>query len=138
MGDTENPEAPTQGHIENLAEPQASPYASHRDYMARAVPGADERFKKLQERAKEAFKKYIREEKCLVIFFRDMNAAELGRILAKFPMLAKPLMILCNVAERAIERDLGLKNINSYNPRFRDDSAKALAGYLKPFLPERM
>ena len=52
-----------------------------------------------------------------------MNATELGRILAGHPVLAKPIMILCNVAERAVERDLGLKGLNSYSPRFQRDSA---------------
>jgi len=113
-------------------------YASHRDYLKRAAPAADERAKLIRERAAEAFKDYIREERCSVIHFADINATELGRILAKYPVLAKPLMILCNVAERAIERDLGLKGLNSYSPRFQRDSAKALAGYLRPFLPERM
>ena len=113
-------------------------YASHRDYVKRATPAADERAKLIRERAAEAFKDYIREERCLIIHFADINATELGRILAKYPVLAKPLMILCNVAERAIERDLGLKGLNSYSPRFQHDPAKALAGYLKPFLPERM
>lgn len=92
----------------------------------------------IRENALAAFKEHITVERCQVINFRDMNAAELGRILAKHPVLAKPLMILCNVAERAIERDLGLKGLNSYKPRFQRDSAKALAGYLKPFLPEKM
>lgn len=113
-------------------------YASHRDYIKRASPLADERCKVIREKAVEAFKDYIREERCLVIHFADMNATELGRILAKFPSLAKPLMILCGVAERAIERDLGLKGLSSYSPRFQKDSAKTLAGYLKPFLPARM
>jgi len=80
----------------------------------------------------------MQEERCRLINFQDINATELGRILAKYPILAKPLMILCNVAERAIERDLGLKGLNSYNPRFQRDSAKAVAGYLKPFLPDRI
>lgn len=113
-------------------------YATHRDYLKRAEVAAIERARIIREKASEAFKDFIREERCLVIHFADINAAELGRILAKYPVLAKPLMILCNVAERAIERDLGLKGLNSYSPRFQRDSAKALAGYLKPFLPERM
>lgn len=113
-------------------------YASHRDYLKRAAPEADKRAGVIRKQAAEAFKDHIRKEQCLVIHFADVNATELGRILAKYPLLAKPLMILCNIAERAIERDLGLKGLNSYRPRFRSDSAKALAGYLKPFLPERM
>lgn len=113
-------------------------YASHRDYLKRATPQADARYKIIREKALEAFKSYIREERCLVIHFDGMNATELGRVLAKYPSLAKPLMILCGVAERAIERDLGLKGLNSYSPRFQKDSAKVLAGYLKPFLPDSM
>jgi hypothetical protein len=113
-------------------------YGTHRDYLSRAMPAADLRMQLIRENALAAFQGHITEERCLVINFRDMNATELGRVLAKYPVLAKPLMILCNVAERAIERDLGLKGLNSYSPRFQRDSAKALAGYLKPFLPERM
>jgi hypothetical protein len=113
-------------------------YGTHRDYLSRASPAAESRMVVIRENALAAFKDHLTEERCQVINFRDLNATELGRILAKYPVLAKPLMILCNVAERAIERDLGLKGLNSYSPRFQRDSAKALAGYLKPFLPERM
>ncbi len=74
-----------------------------------------------------------------MILFSEINATQLGQILAKFPILAKPLMILGNdVAKRALERDLGLKNINSYAPRFTGDTAKVIAGYLKPFLPPQI
>jgi len=119
-------------------EESRSSYGTHRDYLLRATPAAELRVQVIRENALAAFKDHISEELCLVINFRDMNATELGRVLAKYPVLAKPLMILCNVAERAIERDLGLKGLNSYSPRFQRDSAKALAGYLKPFLPECM
>lgn len=123
--------------IVSFVEP-AGAYASHRDYVRRAKPEADARRALIREQALRAFKDHLSEERCLVINFRDMNATVLGRILAAHPLLAKPLMILGNVAERAIERDLGLKGLNSYNPRFRRDSAKAIAGYLKPFLPDRI
>ena len=89
---------------EKVADAKAA-YASHRDYLKRAAPAADDRAKIIREKALDAFKDYIREERCLIIHFADMNATELGRILAKYPSLAKPLMILCGVAERAIERD---------------------------------
>src|SRR5437667_10555444 len=87
-------------------------YASHRDYVKRATPAANERAKLIRERAAEAFKDDIRDERCLVIHFADINATEIGRILAKYPVLAKPLMILCNVAVRAIERHRGTKGVN--------------------------
>jgi len=122
---------------ERLSEPQTG-YSTHRDYMKSASPAADKRHELVRKCAAEAFAPFIRTLQCKVIHFADINAAELGRILARYPILAKPLMALCNVAERAIERDLGLKNLNSYSPRFQKDWAKALAGYLKPFLPERM
>ncbi len=105
------------------------------DYVRRAGPEADQRSEQVRNVARVAFRDDLREEKRLVILFSEINATQLGQILAKFPILAKPLMILCNVAERALERDLGLKNMNSYAPRFTGDTAKVIAGYLKPFLP---
>ncbi len=124
--------------VSGLLNEPAGCYATHRDYLKRAMPAAEERGRVIRQNALDAFQDFLTEERCVVINFRDMNATVLGRILANYPVLAKPLMILCNVAERAIERDLGLKGLNSYNPRFRRDSAKALAGYLKPFLPDRI
>jgi len=41
----------------------------------------------------------------------------------------------CNIAARAIERDLSIKNLDTYNPRLNQDQAKVIAGYIKPFLP---
>lgn len=47
----------------------------------------------------------------------------------------KPLVIAANIAARAIERDLGIANVDTYNPDLSPEQAAAIAGYLKPFLP---
>jgi hypothetical protein len=138
MADGEVFPAKNEDRPDNALQEPVTTYATHRDYVSRARPAADSRLDIIREQALEAFKNHLTEERCLVIHFRDMNATQLGRILAAHPVLAKPLMILCNVAERAIERDLGLKGLNSYKPRFQRDAAKAVAGYLKPFLPDRI
>lgn len=39
------------------------------------------------------------------------------------------------MAGRAVERDLGIRNVNTYKPRLTPELTNALAGYIKPFLP---
>ena len=57
-------------------------------------------------------------------------------ILKKFSqMILKPILAACNIVARAIERDLGIKNVDTYKPKLSHDQAKVLAGYIKPFLP---
>lgn len=113
-------------------------YASHQNYMERSKNAADERCEVISELARVAFQPFIRTETCLVIYFQDMSAIELGKILERFPLLAKPLMLLCNVAERAIERDLNIKGIHPYKPKFDARTSAAVAAYIKPFLPRVM
>ncbi|MBI3944908.1 MAG: hypothetical protein HY321_03245 [Armatimonadetes bacterium] len=50
-------------------------------------------------------------------------------------MALKPLLASCNIAARAIERDLGIRNVDTYAPRLSEDQAKVIAGYVMPFLP---
>jgi hypothetical protein len=64
-----------------------------------------------------------------------MSAINLSKTIFINPMVLKPLLTSCNIAARAIERDLGIRNINTYSPRFSRDQAKVLAGDIKPFLP---
>ena len=65
-----------------------------------------------------------------------MKANELGRAIAAYPSILKPLLAACNVAGRAIERDLGIKGLNTYEPRLTEENALVIAGYIKSFLPK--
>lgn len=65
-----------------------------------------------------------------------MSASELAKAIIAYPVILKPLVSVCNIAGRAIERDLGIKNLDTYDPKLDSDKANLLAGYIKPFLPE--
>lgn len=64
-----------------------------------------------------------------------MTAYDLAKAIVGQPLILKPLLAACNIAARAIERDLSIKNVNTYSPRISEDQAKVIAGYIKPFLP---
>jgi hypothetical protein len=111
-------------------------YNKHQDYMNLAKPVALLRKPLVLNAMREAFSEYI--EKCEVeaIVFENVSAARLAEILHKYPILLKPLLTICNVAGRAIKRDLGLRNINTYKPSLNENSAMLIAGYIKNFLPQ--
>jgi hypothetical protein len=54
---------------------------------------------------------------------------------AREPSILKPLLAVCNIAGRALDRDLGLKNIDTYVTKLVEKQALVTAGYIKPFLP---
>lgn len=113
----------------------ADEYSSHADYMAIVCDDAEARCQEVADALRQAFQPFIEIRTAEVIVFSDVTAAELGRIIALHPAVLKPLLAICNVAGRAVERDLGIKNVDTYRPRLTGDQAMALAGYMKPFLP---
>jgi hypothetical protein len=64
-----------------------------------------------------------------------MTANDLSEAIFSKPEILKPLFASCNIAARAIERDLGIKNLDTYSPRLSRDQAGIIAGYIKQFLP---
>ena len=82
-----------------------------------------------------AFKRFVKEDRVQVIQLADVTVFDLAAILRSHPILLKPLAIAANIGERAIERDLGIRNVSTYRTRLDDQTAAAIAGYLKPFLP---
>lgn len=110
-------------------------YSSHTDYVAAVCEAADQRCKEVCQALLQAFGRYVEVRQTEVIVFSEVSAAELGTILAQNPMIVKPILAICNVAGRAVERDLGIKNLDTYQPRLSAGEASALAGFIKPFLP---
>lgn len=110
-------------------------YGSHRDYMKLVAADAEERQIAIQKVLRDAFRKFIATRPVEVIVFADMNVLELASAIQKFPAVLKPLTATCNIAARAIERDLQIKNVATYNPKLTAEQAAAIAGYIKPFLP---
>ena len=89
----------------------------------------------MENALRAAFEEFIQTQEVEVIAFSDMTAGRLADSLWRHPMVLKPLLAASNIAARAVERDLGIRNLNTYKPRLSKENALAIAGYLKSFLP---
>lgn len=110
-------------------------YSTQRDYMLDVQPGADQRQGEIEAALRAAFADFIEQRQVDVIVFADMSAVDLAKVIQAQPIILKSVLTCCNIAARAIERDLSIKNLNTYTPRLSEDQTKVIAGYLKPFLP---
>jgi hypothetical protein len=110
-------------------------YGTHKDYMERVKAEADTRQKIVEKAIRNAFARFIERQEVEVVIFSRMSALDLAKAIIDHPQVLKPLLATCNIAARAIERDLDLKNLDTYTPRLTEDHANVIAGYIKPFLP---
>jgi hypothetical protein len=110
-------------------------YGSHADYMARVKENADARQATIESALRSALGQFIERRTVEVVIFSSMNVLDLGRALIQQPLILKPLLATCNIAGRALDRDLGLENVDTYEPKLSEEHAIAIAGYIKPFLP---
>jgi hypothetical protein len=56
-----------------------------------------------------------------VIVFSGMTAFQLAEAIVGHPLILKPLLAAYNIAARAIERDLSIRNVDTYRPRIDQD-----------------
>jgi len=110
-------------------------YGSHQEYMSWVDKDADKRQETIEKALRKAFAPFIEQKAVEVIVFSGMNVHELAAAITAYPSVLKSLLAVCNIAGRAVERDLGIKNLNTYLPKLSDNEASAIAGYIKPFLP---
>ncbi|MGQ9684276.1 MAG: hypothetical protein ACUVX9_17230 [Anaerolineae bacterium] len=110
-------------------------YGTQRDYVESVRGGADERQQAVEEALRQAFAAFIERREVEIVAFVSMSATDLANALIVRPLILKPLLACCNLAARAVERDLDLRNLDTYLPRLSEGDARLLAGYLKPFLP---
>lgn len=110
-------------------------YGSHADYMDWVKDDADSRQEAIEDALRKAFSNFMEKREVEVIVFSSMTAFDLAEAIINHPLILKPLLAACNIAARAIERDLSIKNVDTYSPRLSDDQVKVIAGYIKPFLP---
>jgi len=113
-------------------------YGSHQDYMRRVKADADARQQTVEKALREAFARFIEKREVEVVVFSSMKAEDLAQAMLAYPLILKPILGSCNIAARAIERDLGIKNLDTYTPHLTEDQVKIVAGYVKPFLPAYM
>lgn len=110
-------------------------YGDHADYIGLVKKDAESRKKSVENALHDAFSAFLEKREVEAIVFSSMTAFDLAKAILNHPIILKPLLAACNIAARAIERDLSIKNVDTYSPRLNDGQAKVIAGYVKPFLP---
>lgn len=121
-----------------VADPGGPAYPTHRDLIARVELAAKRRAFFVQELLREAFRSATVRRELEVIALRELDEGALADILHQHPGVLKPLLLVANVASRALDRDLGIRNLDTYEPRISRDQAARIAAYIHPFLPESM
>ncbi len=110
-------------------------YGSHADYMSWVAEDARTRQETIEQALLDAFADFIEARQVEVIIFSKVSVMDLANAIIRYPSILKPLLAICNIAARALERDLQIKNIDTYNPKLTEQRASAITGYIKPFLP---
>jgi hypothetical protein len=113
-------------------------YSSQADYFNWVKKDAQERLASITTSLRKAFENVIHKEELEIIMFSDVTVKELASRIIKYPMILKPLLLASNIAARAIERDLGIRNLDTYDTQMSRDDAASIAGYIKPFLPDSL
>ncbi|MDM8008305.1 MAG: hypothetical protein QUV05_19365 [Phycisphaerae bacterium] len=111
-------------------------YDTHADYMGWVRADAEARQADVVTALIQAFAPFIEKREVDVINFAAMTAMDLAAAIQAHPIILKSLLACCHVAGRAIERDLDIRGVDTYEPRLSEPKAAAIAGYLKPFLPQ--
>jgi hypothetical protein len=113
-------------------------YDSHADYMGWVKNDVDARSVEVRATLIRAFTGFVEVREIEVINFSAMTAMDLAAAIRNEPSVLKSLMACCNVAGRAVERDLDIRGLDTYASRLSETHAAAIAGYLKPFLPQEL
>jgi len=113
-------------------------YATQADYSEWVRESTIQRMDMVTTSLRKAFVDVIHKEEIEIIVFSELKVQELANKLISYPLILKPLLLSTNIAARAIERDLGIKNLDTYNNRLSEEWAFSIAGYVKPFLPESL
>ena len=113
-------------------------YDTHADYMGWVAEDAASRQTAVGQALRSAFASFIELREVEVINFSAMTVLDLARAISSHPAILKPIIAACNVAARGIERDLDIRNVNTYRPQLSSEEAAAIAGYVKPFLPQEV
>src|SRR5438093_7574305 len=98
-------------------------YGSHHDYMSWVAEKANQRQIATENMLREAFAPFIETRAIDVIVFSNISVFDLARALQNYPVILKPLISVCNIAGRAIERDLQIKNIDTYAPKLNEQQS---------------
>jgi hypothetical protein len=118
----------------NSVEDPSGEYANHAVRMSWVRADAETRRSIVEAELRRAFARYIETRPTEWIRFDMVSAGVLSKAFLDHPTVVKPITAICNIAGRAIRRDLGF-DVDTYRPRLTPAQANQLAGYVKPFLP---
>jgi hypothetical protein len=110
-------------------------YGSHTDFVSWVEESAPKRHALVETELRTAFREHIEMRQTEFVLLGRVSATDLALIIREHPTVLKPLLSVCNIAGRALARDIGISNLNTYEPRLDAGQAAAIAGYIKPFLP---
>jgi hypothetical protein len=112
-------------------------FANHAVRMAWVRADAEARRSTIAAELRLAFAAHIETHPTEWIRFETVSTNTLSQAFLDHPAVVKPITAICNIAGRAIRRDLGF-SVDTYRPRLTRAQADQLAGYVKPFLPPGM
>jgi hypothetical protein len=124
-----------EGSGEPSATDAATGYGNQKEYVSRVLPAAIARQREIEQELRLAFSAYIEMREIDVVIFERMPATDLAKAIKEHPRILKALLAACNLAGRALKRDLKIDNIDTYEPTLTSEQANAVAGYLLSFLP---
>lgn len=111
-------------------------YETQPELIKKVDKQAQERHEEIVSALNLAFENHIKTVEEKSIQLSKINVETLADILLEYPIILKPMLILtCVFGSRALQRDLGLKSIDTYNPRLTRELALRISEYLKPLLP---
>jgi len=86
---------------------------THADYIGWVRAEAETRHAAIVAAMTEAFAPFIERREVDVINFSAMTAMDLAEAIQAHPIILKSLLACCNVAGRAIQRDLDIRGIGT-------------------------
>ncbi len=86
-------------------------YDTHADYMGWGKADAEARQAAIAAALTEAFAHFIEKREVDVVNFSAMTVMDLAAAIQTHPTVLKALLACCNVAGRAIERDLDIRGV---------------------------
>src|SRR5262245_28299043 len=100
-------------------------YDTHADYIAHVREASTDRQAEITTALVRVFAPFIERREVDVINFSNMTALDLADAIRADPRIMKPLLTCCNVAARALERDLDIRGVDTYVPRLNERQAAA-------------
>jgi hypothetical protein len=112
-------------------------YTTEIDYYHYVAPMAEERASEIEAELFAAFKGYFVSNESRLIDINSLTPERFAEILIRHPKLLKPFSVLAVVAMRAFEKDLGIRNVNTYKPHLNEQQALKISKYLLEQMPKR-